>query len=375
MRQPNTTKENRKGHTRSYYYRRKLVIAAVLLVLALKLIWPVIVECINVAFALSYPKNEGSISDHAIRSINYGVQNTPVVMIRSKLDDQLLHRFLEEHLYSCSEKELNDIHELDNRVKPPVYVYEGYYHSLSTSDTIWSKNPNPLIGTDFDKPASPPFTRAFYSAFRDTNKNIFDTLKYNLLEASTYYNNNNTMQEEDVCYLLAQWLERGLHFGDLSVQIHYGHGNEQKLISGAAWHTDAENSLLHLAITLRGQRVLHSKRMQPNTYNSTTLRGNLQHQRTAMQDILEEQTPGDAYLSSSTLMKHAPQFFDTQYSARVIAIHARFLYTSEEINHFRTVRTKESWGKLTKVLAKTLAVADLQMPSLEEVNKYQVLYR
>ena len=94
-----------------------------------------------------------------------------------------------------------------------------------------------------------------------------------------------------------------------------------------------------------------------------------------MQDILEEQTPGDAYLSSSTLMKHAPQFFDTQYSARVIAIHARFLYTSEEINHFRTVRTKESWGKLTKVLAKTLAVADLQMPSLEEVNKYQVLYR
>ena len=69
-------------------------------------------------------------------------------MIQSKLDKQLHKRFLEEHLYSCIEDELNHIPELDNRVKQPVYVYEGYYHSMPTSEKIHSRNPNPLIGKD-----------------------------------------------------------------------------------------------------------------------------------------------------------------------------------------------------------------------------------
>lgn len=161
-------------------------------------------------------------------------------MIRSSLDDELLQRFLQEHLYSCSEDELNNnFPELDNRVNAPIYVYEGYYHSLSTNETVYSRNPNPLIGRDFDKPPASLFTRAFYDAFRVVNKKIFDRLKHNLLEASAF--NNDTMKEgqEDVCYLLAKWVERGYHFGDLSIQIHYGQNNKDKLTSGRAWHTDA----------------------------------------------------------------------------------------------------------------------------------------
>lgn len=319
----------------------------------------------------------GTIANLPIRNIDFGVQSTPVVMIRASLDEQLHKRFLEEHLYSCLEEDLNSIQELDNRVKPPVYVYEGYYHSLpSTSEEIYSKNPNPLIGKDFMKPAAPPFTRAFYDAFRVVNKEIFDKLKDNLLEASSF-NNNNTMAEENVCYLLAKWIEKGYHFADLSIQIHYGRGNNEKLTSGVAWHTDAENSLLHLAVTLRGNRVLHSKRIiQQSHYNgnSTTLRRQrpMKNQQQPT-EILEKQTPGDVYLSSSTLMRHAPQFFDTDYSTRVIAIHARILYTSADVDHFRRVRTRDSWERLTNVLANTLAAVNIRIPTSAQVESRLLL--
>ena len=354
------TKENQKGHSRSYNYRRRIVIVLCILISVSFVIWQLFSKLSTSSISSSTSDNVGVISNQPIRNIEYGVQSTtPLVMIHSKLDDQLHKRFLEEFLYSCTEDELNNIHELDNRVKEPVYVYEGYYHSMPTNEKIYSRNPNPMIGKDFDKPPASQFTRAFYDAFRYINRDIFDTLKHNLLAQSSY---NNTKQE-DVCYILANWIEMDKHFGDLSIQMHYGKGNEQKLISGAAWHTDAENSLLHLAVTLRGSRVLHSKRIRSNT---TQLRQPLKNQ--VPQEILEQQNPGDVYLSSSTLMRHAPQFFDTNYNTRVIAIHARILYTSEEVDHFRKVRTKDGWNKLTNTLANTLARADIQMPTLAQVE-------
>ena len=288
-------------------------------------------------------------------------------MIQSKLQDKLLDRFLQEDLYSVNtnEHDLNSYPGLDNRVKPPVYVYEGYYHGMVTNQSVYSKNPNPLIGNDFDKPPASPFTRAFYEAFRVVNRPIFDELKHNLYEASTY----KTTGKEDVCSALARWIDDDHHFADLSIQIHYGKGNDQKLKSGAAWHQDAENSLLHLAVTLRGERALHSKRIrrENDNNNNNHLRPLAKNTRKES-EIVETQRPGDVYLSSSTLMNHAPQFFDTDYNTRVIAIHARILYTSEGVTHFRKVRTKESWDKLTRVLANTLAVADLKVPTLAQVE-------
>ena len=368
MRPSSATKENRKGYTHSYNYRRRLLITICILSTISFFVWHL---CAKLSTSSYHIHNDsvksGTISNHPIRSIEYGVQSTPVVMIRTSLDEELHKRFLQEHLYSCTETELNTIPELDNRVKEPVYVYEGYYHSLPMNDKIYSKNPNPLIGTDFYKPPASAFTRAFYDAFRHVNKNIFDTLKHNLLKVSSY--NNITMQGEDVCYILAQWIDKGYHFGDLSIQIHYGTGNEQKLTSGAAWHTDAENSLLHLAVTLRGNRVLHSKRLQMQQQsNSTTTLLRQSPRNQVPVELLERQTPRDVYLSSSTLIRHAPQFFDTDYANRVIAIHARILYTSADVNHFRKVRTKDGWEKLTNVLANTLAAANIQIPSLAQVE-------
>jgi hypothetical protein len=79
-------------------------------------------------------------------------------MIQSKLDEDLL------------EEELNSYPGRENRVAIPFYAYEGYYHSLATSETVYLKNPNPFIGTDFDKAPASAFTREFYEAFRLVNK-------------------------------------------------------------------------------------------------------------------------------------------------------------------------------------------------------------
>ena len=357
-------KENRKGHTRSYRHSRKTI--AVSLVIISFLGWAIIT--LYNQWQHQPPNSTiGIISKTPLRQIEYGAQSTPLVMIQTKLDDQLLQRFLKEHLYSCQEDELNSYPGLDNRVKHPVYVYEGYYHSLLSSQTFYSKNPNPLIGTDFDKPPASDFTRAFFEAFRVVNKEVFDTLRQNLIDASAFDATGN----EDVCYVLAQWIEKGRHFGDLSIQIHYGEGNESKLTSGVAWHQDAENSLLHLAVTLRGERVLHSKRMRRRDIGkNNNLRPLGKQHELQLEEVFETQKPGNVYLSSSTLMNHAPQFFDTDYKSRVIAIHARILYTSAEVNHFRKVRTKQSWDKLTSILADTLAAADLSVPTLAQVDTY-----
>ena len=103
--------------------------------------------------------------------------------------------------------------------------------------------------------------------------------------------------------------------------------------------------------------------------NSTTTLRTRPKQKQELTEVLTKQNPRDVYLSSSTLMRHAPQFFDANYDERVIAIHARILYTSDEVNHFRKVRTKDSWDKLTNVLAETLSVAELRIPSLEQVEQ------
>ena len=367
-------KENRKGSTRSYHSNRQRAIIA-----SLGCLFPtflILKYFYGTTPTRTYQTKKyeqatinalGSLSDTPIHQIEYGAQFAPLVMIRSSLDEEVLERFLEEHLYSCSEEELNNIPELDNRVKEPVFVYEGYYHSLQTNKNVFSRNPNPLIGKDHSKPAASPFTRAFFDAFRDVNKEIFDELRKRLLETSNFKDTQN----EDVSYMLAKWIEEGHHFSDLSVQIHYGTGNEQKLISGQAWHTDAANSLLHLAVTLRGHRTLHSKRIKPS--DDSSLRHPIRGQQPV--EILEKQQPGDVYLSSSTLMRHAPQFFDTDHDSRSIAIHARFMYTSVDVNKFYRVKTNESWDKMINVLANTLSHADLRLPSLPQVESRLLLMK
>ena len=97
-------------------------------------------------------------------------RRNPVVMIRKSLDEDVMQRFLIEPMFSCEESALNSFEGLESRVKEPIFIYEGYFHSMRTSQPIFSRNPNPLIARDFMKPAATSFVRAFYEAFRVVNR-------------------------------------------------------------------------------------------------------------------------------------------------------------------------------------------------------------
>ena len=303
--------------------------------------------------------NLGMHLDYFVRQIDYGSPlkqgvRAPLVMIQKKLASNVLSRFLEVPMFSCDENELNNFSGLENRVKVPIYIYEGYFHSLITNENIYSRNPNPQIAIDFMKPAANDFIRKFYESFRIINSNIFDKLKEDLKENAIQRRPNDP--ENDICYGFAMWIEKGYLFGDLSIQIHYGRGNEATF--PRAWHTDAENSLLHLALTLKGSRVLHTRRGN----SSIGL----------IEEKLNLQSPGDVYLSSSTLMLHAPKFSDTNYENRVVAIHARILYTSEELQQFRQMHTMIGWENLVNIIANNLASADLKIPTINQIESTNV---
>lgn len=332
---------------------------------------------------LSHPYSEkekvGRIVHHPLHNIDFGAKSQPVVMIHDEIDDDLHSQWLKEHLHSCTEAELKDMSGLENDY---FTDYGMNYHTMPTNKAVYSKHINPTISKEFSKPAAPPFTRAFYIAFREVNKEIFDTLKYNLWEASSYHTNNNTIttigseQHEDVCSIFASWIDKGFHFGDIALQIQYGQGSK-------VWHVDGENSLLHLAVTLRGSRTIHSKLIQSSSSNSTNLlrrrsqsssQNNMREERRPI-EITEQQNPRDVYLTSPTLFSHASHFPDVDYDHRVIAIHARILYTSEELHKFQNARKKKDggWDTFTNVLADTLSVAKIRMPSLKQVEKRLLL--
>lgn len=299
-----------------------------------------------------------SINPREKSVIVYGVpldsqKRTPLSMLHMSIDNLILDHFLEESMFSCEEIELNNFDGLENRVKVPIYIYEGYYHSLKTKDKIFSKNPNPKIGLDFMKPPASNFIRSFYEAFRIANQGFLDRLREELVADAK--SRISSESESDVCLEFAKWIDEGRIFGDLSIQIHYGKGNEETFPN--AWHTDAENSLLHLAVTVRGTRLLHSRRSAIDTGDTHI--------------VMEPQHPGDVYLSSSTLMLHAPKFFNTTYDERVVAIHARVLYTSEEVAHFRSVRTSTGWSRLAWIIASNIVNNDIRVPNIHEINSIQ----
>lgn len=338
----------------------------------------ILTSCYQSDDCLSTPyERVGRVSDHPIHDVYYGHMNSgnqsAFVMIADQLDDEVHKRWLEsDHLHSCSEAEFHDRPDLERGF---FEVYAEHNHGLTTSDVINAKHAYPSINMNVNKPPASLFTRAFFVAFREVNEEIFDTLKNNLLEASPFHMNNNTnqQQQEDVCYILASWIDKGYHFGDLHTQIQYG---KQKNKGLSKWHSDMENGLLQLTVTLRGNRALHSKIIQsPPQSNSTILPHrppkNQEREQTIV-EIVEKQNPRDVYISSTTLFRHAVQFFDADYDERSIVIHARILYTIEELQHFINVRTEESWDNLTSILAHTLSIAEVQLPSLGQVE-YQLL--
>lgn len=293
------------------------------------------------------------------RAVEYGSplpnrfpKRTPVVMIQSKLSSAVYERMLQLPMFTCNITELED-YKMHKAVDYPQsrathFYHEGYFHSMLSREPILSRNPR--SGAEFQKPPIDLFLSSFYESLRRVNDELFERLRDRLLASAL--EREPTTPTNDVCGVLASWLGRGHLFGDLSVQVHYGsHIGGSELF----WHCDAENSLLHFAITIRGTRTLHSKRCRTETGTP--------------EDVLEEQRAGDVYLSSSSLMNHAPEYPATTWDTRIVAIQARILYNTTDLKSFRKLKTDAGWMALTTILSATLSTADFRVPSMEQVEE------
>lgn len=277
----------------------------------------------------------------------------PLVMIRSNLSTSVHQLLLNQDLFKSNEEDLPTLHKLYKavdyvRAKDTHFYYEGYFHSLLTSDPILSRNPR--SGQEFQKPAAPLVIRAFFESLRRLNKDTFSTLQQRLYQSALSRVPHN--YSTDACGMLSDWIAEGRLFSDISIQLHYGshiHGDQ------LFWHSDAENSLLHFGLTISGYRILHSKRAK--TESSTVIT-----------EVLEDQPPGTVYLSSSTLMNHAPEYPANTWNDRIIAMQARIMYTNAQLKQFRAVRTEKSWAELTHILSHTLSQATLHLPTISNIQ-------
>jgi len=252
----------------------------------------------------------------AIHKIQFGIFikhpiRAPTIMIRTNIEMELLQKFQELPMFSCPESELENygmIQAVDYpRSKNHIY-HEGYYHTFMDQKAVYSRNPR--SGADFMKSAAGLFISSFYEATRQLNQNFFKKLSEKLwLDASNRVPNDPS---SDICGTLSEWISGGFLFGDLSIQVHYGTaiGGDELF-----WHSDAENSLIHLGLSIRGNRVLHSKRAEkPDEM---------------VKELMEQQTAGDVYLSTSTLVNHAPSYPEVN-----ILIFLYFLETHSRFNSY-----------------------------------------
>merc|ERR1740130_1352086 len=122
---------------------------------------------------------------------------------------------------------------------------------------------------------------------------------------------------------LANVLDTQRHFADLSVQVHWG---DEVAPENVAWHMDAPNSFLHLALGLSGSRALHARR---NVKNGRVA-GNCLVGEADEREILR-QKQGDVYLTAPCCFPHAVQYPSCDWDERVVAVQIRLFLSEEEL--------------------------------------------
>jgi len=245
----------------------------------------------------------------------------------------------------------------------PGHCYlEGYFHacaatSLDEAAVAPVSSVHPRCGSELRRPAAPAPLHAFCELFRRKNEKVFRDLQAELVRSAT-------------AAPLGSVLERQAHFADLSVQIHWG---DEIPSDHVAWHVDASNSFLHMAIGLQGQRALHVRRH----VNRSRVSQNCAIGASDDREVLP-QGPGSVYVASPCCFPHAVQYEETGWSNRIVAVQCRLLLTEEEI--FGTLNGKQHTaldidpqGGTAAIVFRhleSLASHGLALPTLDEVQAF-----
>jgi len=93
-----------------------------------------------------------------------------------------------------------------------------------------------------------------------------------------------------------------------------------------AWHIDAPNSFLHLALGLSGKRALHARR---NVVQGRVRQNCLVGHEDEREVLWQNQ--GEAYLSAPCCFPHAVEYPSVSWENRIVAVQVRLLLSEDEL--------------------------------------------
>eukprot|EP00299_Pterocystis_sp_00344_P005857 c17598_g1_i1.p1 GENE.c17598_g1_i1~~c17598_g1_i1.p1 ORF type:complete len:297 (-),score=61.12 c17598_g1_i1:42-932(-) len=221
---------------------------------------------------------------------------------------------------------------IDHPNCPDHIYYEAYFHGLWAQRGKSFVSIHPRFGYDFPKPPAPDRLVAFVEALRRENEVFLTELSAKLPSDS----------------FLKKCMDAGNVFADFSVQIHFG---QEISAEHVAWHCDAFNSALHLALSIHGTRALHLKTSSTNQVKAP------------LEEEVVWQQAGNTYLSCPFAFPHAVQYTGCDWDNRIIAVQCRLLITEADFQN-----RYEKWTGDLVVLNEVMGTCQLRMPSLEMVK-------
>lgn len=234
--------------------------------------------------------------------------------------------------YSELDLEANFHRCVDHRDVPDHIYYEGYYHGLTQNEALSAINPRQ--GIEMQKEAAPVCFRAFLSAFKKVNR--------------------ATLQKAVTGTPLQPFHEKGLLFADLAIQVHYGDAIEEEEV---IWHADGPNSILHLAFSVSGKRVLHY-RTRPSQADMEITQSRL------------EQPKGSLYLSTPFAFPHGVEYPKPEcWEERIIAVQCRTMLTDDDYATCPILYDPELLAPHLDTISDILTSETVRMPTMAEVHK------
>ena len=128
-------------------------------------------------------------------------------------------------------KASSSIHQFSHLDVRFANLFLGYFHGFATEQPV--DGVDPRSGSEMLKPPAPLHLRAFCVALREVNHGALQQIAESAPDGSN----------------VRQLILEGKAFADIAFQIHHG---AEVTASRVNWHTDASNSLIHLALGLHG---------------------------------------------------------------------------------------------------------------------------
>eukprot|EP00051_Salpingoeca_urceolata_P028255 m.485875 g.485875 ORF g.485875 m.485875 type:complete len:311 (-) comp24052_c0_seq1:88-1020(-) len=278
-------------------------------------------------------------ADVTADAVDVREQTTMAPLLVAQMDPDVLAFLQEDTFCQASPEQLTELDYRRNVDYPqlPEHVYfEGCFHGLKQSKPTESMHPR--LGYDVAKAASTRRVRAFLAAVRQCNRGWLMSLASRLPKS-----------KEGL--LVRRLIKEGKVFGDVAIQMHAG---DPVRPGDLAWHMDAANSILHLALSLRGSRTLHAK---PGMGRADT-------------DHEFPQEPGSVYLSTPFTFMHSVEYHCSKedYDDRIVAVQCRFLCK------FADIATLHSSGDFCNAIMKIVHDhlrhnTTLTLPNLDQVKE------